>query len=93
MRKRPPFNPSPNGQLRWYSSEAFWANQTFKVEFTDLEDPDEKWTLTYGMLEKGLQILADQEPDIFEAISGEDYDAGDADSFVQYCLFEKLVYG
>jgi hypothetical protein len=57
------------------------------------EDEPKKYSINIESLKKGWQLLAEKYPHIFARFQDEQYDAGDADVFVQLCVFGEVVYG
>lgn len=60
------------------------------VEFYDVEDKEEKWSLTLEKLITGFAQNFNERPN---DNSIEDGDASTYDSIIQYALFGKIVYG
>lgn len=52
-----------------------------------------QWVLNREAVARGLQVLANDRPELFAKIALEDYDADDADVFLQLTLFGELIYG
>lgn len=66
------------------------------VEISEEGDPDGKLlkhSINIESLKKGWQLLAEKYPHIFARFQEEQYDASDADVFVQLCVFGEVVYG
>lgn len=75
-----------------YTSE--WVTQLLidgkTVEFYDVEDEDERWTLDLTKLIKGYAQNFKERP---HDNSLEDGDATTSDCIIQYALFNKIVFG
>ena len=62
----------------------------------DAEDPDDHTKnkhLDRGLIEGGLQLMAEKHPKVFAEILADDIDADTGDIFLQYCLFGEVIYG
>ena len=57
------------------------------------KETGKKYRLTLPKIKKGLQLLATERPDVFAQIVQETDDANDADTFLQFCILGKVVYG
>lgn len=73
----------------WYSDPKLYE-QDFQVRMTDVEDDTIVWTLGPADLRQGIEKLPEA---VLDRILRSDYDADDADTFIQLCLFGELVYG
>ena len=62
--------------------------------FTDIEDKDERYYLTYDRLLKGVQkfIESGRCLDISNIFKGGNEDSDDMDFIIQYALFDKIVF-
>jgi len=60
----------------------------------DPEDPEEFWALTKDKMIDGFRILGERNQEAFERISRNDgeWDAEDADQWLQFSLFQTIVY-
>ena len=60
----------------------------------DSEDPEEVWTLSRDKMIDGFRILDERNREAFERISRNhgEWDAEDADQWLQYSLFQTIVY-
>jgi len=56
-------------------------------------DGESEGELNLQSIEKGLELLAEKYPDRFVAICDEDYDAEDADVFLQLAILNEVVFG
>lgn len=56
-------------------------------------DGESEGELNLQSIEKGLELLAEKYPDRFVAICDEDYDAEDADVFLQLVILNEVVFG
>lgn len=63
------------------------------VEEDETVHGEKQWVLNREAITRGLQSLANNRPELFAKIAIEDYDANDADVFLQYALFGELVFG
>ena len=61
--------------------------------YHDIEDRDNRFELTFEMVEAGLQLMSEKYHNQFMNIVDENFDAETADIFIQYCLFKEVVYG
>lgn len=63
--------------------------------FTDMEDEDEKYYLTYDRLLKGVEkfIESGRCVNINEIFEEGNEDANDMDCIIQYALFDKIIFG
>jgi hypothetical protein len=61
----------------------------FKIYIQDVAPHN----LDFFALDEGLRKLALVHPDVFARILQENDDAGDADIFIQFCLFKEEIYG
>ena len=48
--------------------------------------------VTPEMIEKGLRLLLEEDPERFFYLCNDDWDAEDADVFFQLCTFGKVIY-
>jgi hypothetical protein len=62
------------------------------IILVDVEDPKERWELDLDKMIKGIQQYCTEQNKNPEDLM-DDYDAGDADSIVQYALFNEIVFG
>jgi len=62
------------------------------VKITDTEDDDKKHTLTLAKIEKGLAIMAKDEPSEFAEILSEDGDMYTGDILLQCALLGEVRY-
>lgn len=59
----------------------------------DMEgDSSKKYRLDLPMIQKGLEVMARQEPEQFSYILDENDDEVTADIFIQCCLFGEVLY-
>jgi len=66
------------------------GDSTWEVQ---TDDDDEKVKLTAQAMRDGLQALAEKSYVSFKNIQDMDYDAIDADNWLQLTLFQEIVYG
>lgn len=52
-----------------------------------------QWVLNREAVANGLQKVASNRPELFAKIALEDFDADDADVFLQFALFGELIFG
>jgi len=88
------------GSGYWAAFPKYDHREIYKVvdgdeEFlvVDHEDGEKKYLLSQKKIKRGLQAMAEAFPNKFRKMAEGDYDADDADAFLQFCLFGKLVYG
>ena len=62
------------------------------MKLYDPEDPKEVWTLTKDKMINGFRILEDKNQKAFDRISRGEWDAEDADQWLQYSLFQTIIY-
>lgn len=71
-----------------------WATQMLldgkTLHFYDLEDEDEKWTLTLEKLIEGFKLNAENRPHDCDLENG---DATTSDCIIQYAMMGEIVYG
>lgn len=83
------WNKRPNGiPLSTWATQMLLEGET--IEFYDIEDESEKWSLTLPQLINGIKL--NHELRTWDN-SIEDGDAGTADCILQYALFGKIVFG
>ena len=60
----------------------------------DAEDPEEKWTLSRDKMRRGFELLDHHDWEAFGRIAKNDgaWDSEDADQWLQYSLFETIIY-
>ena len=75
----------------WYADEALYEAD-FNIRLEEHGDYDALY-LTRNRLIRGQKILKTEFPWVWERLVDESYDAEDADTFLQFCLFGELVYG
>ena len=74
-----------------YASEVVAYGGT--LEMIDVEEPDEKWTLTRTKLLKGVERgMEHYEYNSVQELM-DSHDADTADVIVQYALFDEIVFG
>jgi hypothetical protein len=61
-----------------------------EVEFFDIEDESDRWTLTLEKLIQGVQLNINNRPHDCDLEYG---DATTSDCIIQYALFGKIVFG
>jgi len=82
-----------------YSAGAFYLLAGWSIEFhhdgPDSEEgaADVKTALNYGRVIRALSLLADKYPAILARIVSENYDADDADVFLQLALMGEVIFG
>jgi hypothetical protein len=54
---------------------------------------DKKSTLNLEKIKTGLKIMTEKYPKTWSRIFSDNYDANDADVFLQVCLFGETIYG
>ena len=62
----------------------------------DAEDPDDHTKnkhLDRGLIEGGLQLMAEKHPKVFADILADKIDADTGDIFLQYCVLGEVIYG
>lgn len=64
----------------------------WKISFKPQED-DEVVYLTPENMRKSVVKLAEKYPHVFARIKSEDYDAGDADAWLQMAIFDDVIFG
>lgn len=73
------------------------VNPGGSLTICDQEETDtpghETWTLDRAALERGMELLHTKFPDRYVSFLSGDYDAEDADVFLQLCLFSEVRYG
>ena len=62
--------------------------------FTDIEDEDERYYLTYDRLIRSVQKFIDTRrcEDIFSIFEDGNEDGDDMDFIIQYALFDKIIF-
>lgn len=63
------------------------------VVFEDSEGEYTNLVLNRESIEKGLALMNQKYPKRFGSILDEEYDAEDADVFLQLCLFGEVIFG
>lgn len=74
-----------------YAILPYLKNVRWKIKFLPSEGT--VVYLTPNKMKKGAAKLAKEYPEIFQRIKEEQYDAGDADAWLQMALFGEIVYG
>lgn len=60
---------------------------------TDREsEPEMRYAINLDRIERGLTTMARKSPQDFADILTDDYDNNTGDVFLQYCVFDELVY-
>lgn len=75
----------------WYSDPAFYDGP-FRIEILEQDEETPK-ILDPERIQIGLDLLGSQHAMTLGAILDENYDADDADVFLQLCLLGEVVYG
>ena len=70
-------------KIRFYDAEA---------DEDDLQD-DEIWYLDMEKFINGCEIYEKERGSILKCLIGGDFDAVEADCFIQYCLFGEIIFG
>lgn len=64
------------------------------IQFYDIENDNELLgTVEMDNLLDGIQLLKTKYPEVYENIIMDEYDAGDADIFLQLCVMGEVVFG
>lgn len=63
------------------------------IQLCDAEDDDEKWELTRDDIELALTKIALERPQTYKRLLNEEYDADDADVFLQIAAIGEVTYG
>jgi hypothetical protein len=63
------------------------------ISIWDIDTDEELGTLTLDSIKKGLKLMGKQYPKHFINIVTENYDADDADIFLQLAVMGSVVYG
>jgi len=72
----------------WLYEQPGW-----KIHITIDEEDDNAFDLNADAVLKGTQLLQEKYPKVWAEIISEDYDAGDADLWLQLCILGEVVYG
>jgi|SRR6185437_7232135 len=83
------------GVVWWGSEEVFNGEWQAKIIHYDPDNAENAKTvyITDNRLLSGLQVMARDYPSQFANILKEDYDATDADGFMQCVIFGEVIYG
>jgi len=91
---KPPVNKT-DPQYPWYADPQFWG-QPFVIQVYEVDDESTGHITAHYLTEaefaKGLALLAETIPETFGQLLG-DHDAADVDTFLQFVVFGKFVYG
>ncbi len=63
------------------------------IIWPDDDDNKQGYRLDLDSIQKGLQVMIELQPDDFARFLMENDDAGTSDTFLQLCLFGRVVYG
>lgn len=87
--------PSPNiiGDVDMYPKIMYSDGVIIGTKDDDTINGSKRWTLNRHTITRGLQAWADNMPKSFAKFMAGDYDADDADVFLQYALFGEVVFG
>jgi hypothetical protein len=80
---------------RWFHQVPFVLAGTsgYKGHELEMETPSGKFYLTITKLFDGLETMHEESPRHYNDFIEENWDAITADVFLQYALFDKVVYG
>jgi len=78
-------------EVNWYSTIPFMERDDWIIKITDVEGDEH--TVTKEVMRKGFEYLAEQHLSVLESIVEEDYDADDADIWLQLVVYRVVVYG
>lgn len=76
----------------WYACSEVYDRQDLEITIIPIEN-DPPATITPLSLQRGLNTMAKLNPLVLARISDDNYDAGNADIFLQFISFNELVYG
>lgn len=80
----------------WYACPKLYSGD-FVIRVTELEESTANagvdHDLTPEKMQTALDHLAEKYPHVMADIVNENYDAGDADCFIQAAIFGSIVYG
>jgi len=75
----------------WYATASFLNRGDWRIRIT--EDEGDEHFVTKHNLAKGFELLAQDNIQILDSIVDENYDASDADIWLQLAIFGGIVYG
>lgn len=86
---------STTNMWRWHHQVPFLlaGKSGYKGHELEIETPDGTYYLTIHKLFDGISLMAKESPRHYNDLISEDYDAITADVFLQYALFEKVIFG
>lgn len=79
----------------WYADPEVWADPTFVIIVSELDEDAGKVVkheITHEAIGKGLQVMAEKHPHVFQEILDDNADAGTADIFLQCVVFGEEKY-
>ena len=80
---------------RWYHQVPFVlaGNSSYKGHELEIDSPDGKYYLTIHKIIEGLYRMSQESPRHYQDLVDGNYDAITADVFLQYALFDKVIFG
>lgn len=82
------------GENEEYPYMEYPLNEGGLIFLKDTEsDNGETYTLDLQTVERGLQLMAMEDPEEFAKMGDNRADGATADTFLQYCVFGKVIYG
>ena len=85
-------NPEPRDKTKTYYEDRIWEDIKSGRDI-EYGDPDNMGTLNLTNILKSLDTIKRHDPDTYEAIRNEEWDAESCDVFFQTAVFGEVVFG
>ena len=85
-------DPEPEDQTKYYWEDRIWEDVKAGKSLT-FGDEDNHGELNLVNIAKALNIIKKHDPDTYEDIQNEDWDADSCDVFFQITVFGEVVFG
>lgn len=85
-------DPEPKDQTKFYWEDRIWEDVKAGKSLT-FGDEDNHGDLNLVNIAKALNIIKKHDPDTYEDIQNEDWDADSCDVFFQIAIFGEVVFG
>jgi len=80
-----------NENIHYHVIDCVFQGSTIEVQ--DCETSEKIGTLSLDSLESGIKLMVSKYPSLLASIVDGNWDAGDADTFLQLCALGEVVFG
>lgn len=86
--------PDPKPDYPKYCWVPIYPGNSIRLIESDMdEDEADRWELTLESMQKAITTIAEERPQTYKRLLEEEYDAADADVFLQIAAIGQITYG